>query len=484
MGKKDLLYADIMAMNQEVTGSGNFVSVKLPDGNFVSVKLPDGNSIRFVVDFGLFQEKEYSNLNYELQFKPESIDCCFVTHNHIDHIGRLPYMVKKGYKEKIYTTDITCKLLPVAIMNTVKVFKQIAKRKNSQSLYNEVDARKTFQLLRPCTYNETIKIGEYIKVTFFPNGHLPGAAVILVSISYPQYEDINLLFTGDYNCRNMFFNVQPIPKWVLELPLIVVQESTYGNMYSTEIKPCLKENVKKCIEKGGTVVALVFSLGRAQEILYQLKKMQEEGELPSNIPIHLDGKLTQKYTQLYCESKLGLEITDFLPENITFVDDENRINILKDRNPKIIVTSSGMGSYGPAPMYILEYIQQENALIQFTGYTAEGTLGRKLIDAQVGETVQVEGLMVKKKADVQYTKEFSAHAKADEMINFLKQFKKLKLVLLNHGTTDVKEVFAKKILNEVDTKSVGILGGDYLFRVNPYGLVKTLLINENIINPS
>ena len=141
---------------------------------------------------------------------------------------------------------------------------------------------------------------------------------------------------------------------------------------------------------------------------------------------------------------------------------------------KIIITTSGMGSYGPAQTYIPEYISRKNALIHFTGYTAEDTLGGRLKNTPNGEIVEVGGLMARKRADVEYTTEYSAHAKADQMIEFLKQFNNLKLVLVNHGELEVKKSFAEKILTEVEPKFVGILGRDYFFRVNPYGLQKTL----------
>lgn len=148
--------------------------------------------------------------------------------------------------------------------------------------------------------------------------------------------------------------------------------------------------------------------------------------------------------------------------------------MLYDTNPKIIVTTSGMATYGPAQVYIPEYLSRKKALIQFTGYTAEGTLGNRLKIAEMGDIVQVGGLLVKKRANVQYTTEFSAHAKADEMIDFLNQFYNLKVVLVNHGETNTKNIFAERILDEVSTKRVGILGAGYFFRVDPYGVIKTL----------
>lgn len=168
---------------------------------------------------------------------------------------------------------------------------------------------------------------------------------------------------------------------------------------------------------------------------------------------------------------------DFLPENLTFVSDSMREEVLLSKKKKIVLTTSGMGSHGPAQVYIPEYITRRKAMIHFTGYTAEGTLGRKLQNGERGDIIEVGGMLAKKQAEVEYTTEYSSHAKADEMIEFLNQFTDLRLVLVNHGNTGVKEAFAEKVLNETDARKVGILGRDYFFRVNHYGLVKTLTSN-------
>ena len=466
ISKERRFYVDIMAVHPEVTGSCNLVIVKQPDNS----------TVKFVVDCGLFQERQYSKNNEVLPFNPANIDFCLVTHNHVDHTGRLPFLVNKGYDKEIYMSKTTAKLLPLALEDSYRVLKDVAKRQNHPSLYNEGDVTQTIKLVHGCDYEETIQIRPNIKATFFRNGHLMGATSILVQIASDGYENINLFFTGDYNNKNMFFDVAPIPKWILELPLTVVQESTYGDMNSDEIRETFEENIIKCLNNDGTAIVLVFSLGRAQEILYKLKCMQKEGKLDTQIPIYFDGKLGIKYTHLYINDGLCIkpEMRDFLPDNLTWVDKESRGSVLEDENKKIILTTSGMGSYGPAQVYIPEYISRNKALIQFTGYTAEGTMGNRLKSTELGEMVEVGGLIAKKRADVEYTTEYSAHAKADEMIAFLKQFENLKLVLVNHGESQTKEIFAERIVNEVDTKRVGLLGREYFFRVDPYGLVKTL----------
>ena len=467
MGKWRIPYVDIMAFNPEVTGSNNLVIVKIPNGE----------TIKFTVDCGIFQEKDYEYMNEMLPCDPSEVDFCLVTHNHIDHIGRLPYMVKHGFNGTIYTTAATkCLMLP-ALNNSVKVLKDTYKRQNKITIYDEEDVAKTMEKVEGCNYYETIKITENLKVTFLMNGHLIGAALILVQISYLGSEDINLLFTGDYNNKNMFFDVLPIPDWILDLPITIIQESTYGYMDSDDMEAVFAKNIMNCINNQGTVVAPVFSLGRAQEILYELKQLQEDGTLNPDIPIFFDGTLAIQYTQMYLNNRtlnINPEMKAFLPRNMQYVSANSRNEVLRGKGTKIIVTTSGMGSYGPAQTYIPEYLSREKALIHFTGYTAEGTLGHRLKSTKIGEVTEIGGLIVKKLASVEYTKEYSAHAKRDEILNFLASFKQLKLVLFNHGTKEVKKQLGEIALEKIKPKSVGILGEGYFFRIDAYGLVKTL----------
>lgn len=469
MGMKEKMFVDIMATQPEVTGSCNPLIVKYPDKT----------TTRFIVDCGLFQEKDYSKYNKEFPFDGKNIDFALITHNHVDHIGRLPLLVKKGFTGPIYASKATCEFMPYALYDSYKVLKDLAKRNHEPQLYSEANVSETCHRLIPCAFKQSIIIDDHITVTFIKNGHLVGAALILVQIKYPGCRDINILFTGDWNNKNMFFTVPKIPEWIRKLPLTIVQESTYGTTNSSETEAMsgtFERNLIDCISSNGTFISMVFSLGRAQEILYILKCMQKNGKLSKEIPIYFDGKLAQQYTRLYKNQDLGIDgkMLDFLPENLIMVGREDREAIIENSDSKVIVTTSGMGTYGPAQIYIPRYITRENCMLHFTGYTAEGTLGEKLRSAKMGETVNIGGLICKKRAKVEYTAEFSAHAKADEMLKFLKQFEDLRMVLVNHGEAETKLKFSERIAEEVNPVNVAILNRDYCFRIGLYGLIRTL----------
>ena len=465
-------YVNLMALHPEVTGSCILGTVKLPY---------EEKTYHFAIDCGLFQEDEYREYNYEINsFNPEKLDFVLVTHNHVDHVGRLPMLIRKGYRGPIYCTEVTKSILNLALFDTLRIIKGTAKKFHTKLMYDEEDVANTIGQTMGVHYDVNVQINEHIKFTFLSNGHLLGSAMILLQISYPGEQDINILFTGDYNNKNMFFDVSALPKWVRKLPITVVQECTYGYMKTKEIVPVFNKNVIDAIENNNSVLLLAFSLGRSQEVLYTLKQMQDNGTLPTYIPIYFDGKLAHKYTKIYMDDELEVELKckEFLPQNLEWVTDKEMRNVLLEllRNKQdqmIVVTSSGMGSYGPAQVYIPKFIVEDDALIHFTGYTAEGTLGRRLKEAEYGETVTVGGQILVKKAKVEYTSEFSAHAKADELIDFLKKFSNLRSVLLNHGRAEVITQFGKEVIAENICEKVYRLSRDYYFKITNHGVIKT-----------
>lgn len=456
MTTKCRTFVDVFSQHSEVTGSSIVLIIKLSDGEIV----------KGMIDCGSFQELQYQEENSKLIIEPKCLDFVCITHAHMDHASRVPLLVNKGYEKKIFCTKGTAEFLPYALHDNLKIMRDKCRRKNERVLYFTEDVNKTLQLIEKKEYQETFSVHEKIKITFLKNGHLLGASLILLQIE--DEEKINLLFTGDYNDKNVFFEVESIPQWIKKLPMTIITESTYGNKTTIE---CLEENggnsfnqnIIEASKQNKSILIPAFALERSQEVLYRIRCLQEQSYL-DDYSIYLDGSLAIVYTEIL---KLGrienLKVQDFLPKNFAYVvNSVMRGGIVNSKGNKIIVTTSGMGQYGPAQIYIPEFITKQNALIQFTGYCAEGTYGRKLREESLYHDT------------VKFTAEFSAHAKKEVLLNLINEFEDKKSVLINHGASDVKEKFKMYLEENTDTKNIKILQKKVGYRIGAYGIIKEL----------
>ena len=450
------MYLDVTALHEEVTGSCILCTVRYPDKS----------KTQFIVDCGLFQEEKYQAQNYSFPFEPKDIAFALVTHTHIDHIGRIPKLCKEGFNGKIYTSTLASQLMPIALTNTAEILsssiQKNSKKKmlidssvpifdNTKPLYDIDDVNSAMAQVVGLEYNTSFKVDEHISVKLFKNGHTLGACSILVTIKYR----------------------------VLNLPINLITESTYGDTKKDIIKPVFDNLVVESMNNNETLIILVFAFGRMQEIKNRLKMLQDEGKLSKDIRIFSDGNLAHSYDDFYKLNAQHLNVKNFMPANVEIVQGyEHRNTIITDRKPKIILTTSGMGNYGPAQIYLPNYISRPKCTIIFGGYTAENTLGRKLQDVTPGELFELNGVMTYKRAKVYTTTEFSSHAKQDELLDFMRQFTNLKTILVNHGDADVKKIFAKKITEEISPKHVAILGPNHTMRVGAYGLLKSYPFNS------
>ena len=469
MGYKTKFYANVSNLHDQVTGSCHYISVTLPNDK----------NIRFAVDCGLYQEQENKHLNCTFPFYPEKLDFLLITHTHIDHIGRIPLLYKNGFNNKAYISDIAEPFLRDALSNTAMIFTQNKNRNNENTsvLYSDSDVTYTMKKVKPVKYQESFYPNENIKVTFFENAHLLGASSILVEIFYEYEEPINLLFLGDLAIESNFRDVPDLPSYIYDLNLTLFTESTYGTTKSTDIEKRFESNILKAISNGKSIFLPAFSMQRTQEILFSLKKLQLANKLPLNIPIYSDGALSISYTQKF------LRITDtfkedaknFLPDNFTYVTKNLRPTLMTSDEQQIIVSSSGMCSYGPAVSYIRNFISNANYLIHLNGYSAEGSLSRQLFNSITeSETViTIQGVQKIKLCDVDYSFEFSSHAKKDELINYFKKFNKLKLIMISHGEHNVKKSFANECLKNLNVKDIAIQSMSTVFKIGPYGLIKS-----------
>lgn len=494
MGKnnKANMYADIVSLHNEVTGSCNICTVRFPDTK----------KVKFIVDCGLFQEEKYQKQNYYFPFDPEEISFLLVTHNHIDHIGRIPKLYKDGFKGKTYASKITSELMPLALNNTAEILSSNSqKNANKQKrvledssvptflanamttpLFEVDDVAYAMEHVEGVEFNKAISVSDHIAIKFIPNGHLLGAASILVTITYKKEKPIYLFFSGDYAKGNIFFDVEEMPKMLKEVPLNVITESTYGTSSKNDIEYVFKNNILEALKRRETIIVPVFSLGRSQEMLLEMKRMQDEGILSTSVPIYLDGKLAHSYTDFYLKHleylKQDEDIQNFLPKNLTLVTDyETRQALLADRNCKVILTTSGMGSYGPAQLYLPYYISRPKCTIHFCGYTTPNTFGSRIKEVGAGEIFELNGIMTTKKANVLSTNEFSGHGKQEDLLELLEGFN-LKSVLINHGEENTKVQFAKTVIDTINPKGVAILSNKNYIRVGAHGIIKSYPVND------
>lgn len=524
--KKNQIVVDITNTHDQVTGSCNLVIVRLPipdgNGNDVTVK-------KFIVDCGLFQgQDDEDDLNSkDFPFASDEIEFALITHHHVDHYGRFPLLIKRGYNGPIITTLPTKKFLTIGLNDCINVTNKNAKRNHISPLYDEEDVSETLRHIEGYEFNQEVYFDENFSICFFKNGHLPGAAVILVKISCENADPVYYVFSGDYCDKNMFFEVPDLPDWVKELPVHIICESTYGDIDTTDLEePCFDKIIEKSIKDHKTILLPVFSLGRAQEVLLTLKNMQDAGKLPLNVRIYLDGYTSQAYTILYRagnifemfpyavkflpvnlryvvkkkepkidpyppskrpnkkKKKHRVAQPNHLPKKVKYSPEDNlldtipddlkveREDVINDTHRKIIISSSGSASYGPSQTYVQKGINRDNYVILFTGYIFPDSHGKVAIDAEIGTVISLGGVLTIKRAQTFFTGQFSKHAKGDELLRFLKGFKNPKVIFINHGEPKTRQIFAERVDKEFPNADVVVLNSSTIVRINNKGIEK------------
>ncbi len=430
---------------------------------------------KVLLDCGQFQgNKAMEAKNFEeFPFNPAEVDCVILSHAHIDHCGRIPLLVKRGFKGKIYCTDATADLVEVMLKDSGYIHEKEAEWKNKKAdrlgrphvepLYTYNDAIDALQYLEPVLYDQLIEINESMRIVFNDAGHILGSAITELWVE----EDGNvskIVFSGDLGVMNRPILRDPT---IIKKADYVIMETTYGNRVHPENSTSVKrliDIVLKTTDRGGTVVIPSFAVGRTQELIYEFNRFYEENseykEKLDKLNVYVDSPMATTATEVFRRNAQvfdeetkeyilkGDNPLDFKNLKFTRTSDESRMLNL-DHNPKIIISASGMCEAGRIRHHLKHNLWNAKNSIIFVGYQAEGTLGRLLVEGGV-DTVTLFGEEIKVNAEIYNLEGFSGHADMNGLLAWLGGFRKApKHIFLVHGEEESKNDFAATVKKQL-----------------------------------
>lgn len=442
-----------------------------------SCTLLDTGDRRILIDCGMEQGADVYE-NATLPVAAADIDAILLTHAHIDHAGRIPMLVKQGFKGAIYTTAATAALCRIMLMDSAHIQEFEAEWRNRKAkrngeepyepLYTAQDVDTTLRLLQPCQYDIDYSVERGMRLRFTDAGHLLGSSS--VSLTVPTAEgERTLLFSGDLgNLRRPLIRDPQTPP----AADYVVIESTYGNRTHgprPDYVAQLSQILQRTFDRGGNVVIPCFAVGRTQEMLYLLRQIKEQALVTGhgNFPVWVDSPLAVEATNIYSDSQemypfYDAETISLLKQGINPIrvpglhlsvtsDDSRAINA--DTTPKVILSASGMCEAGRIRHHLKHNLWREDSTILFVGYQSEGTVGRKLIEG--APTVKLFGEEICVRATIEQLDGISGHADRDMLLGWLQSLPQTpRRVFVNHGDDTVCDEFAAAITQELGIDAV------------------------------
>lgn len=424
---------------------------KVTGSNF----LVEGARGKVIVDCGIEQGADFveGHVYGPFQYDVKSVDALVLTHAHLDHVGRIPKLVRDGFKGKIFMTPPTKDLAELILRDSVGILGEEASRRGIAPLYEEQDVDTTFSLIETLDYHQEKEVAPGLSAYLRNSGHILGSA----SVRIKDEEGVAVALTGDIGN-----SPSPLlPDWEpVEDADALLMESVYGDRNhppQSERIATLRDTLKHAIERGGTILIPAFSLERTQLMLYELSNFFESGELPK-VPVFLDSPLAIRVTEVY--EKWG--VTYFKPETEDEMKREGSIfefpyltktlsrqeatKIEKARGPKIIIAGAGMSHGGRIGRWETMYLPDPTSTLIIVGYQAPGTPGRRMMEGV--SSVRLAGNEIRINAKVESLEGWSAHADRDELLKFAEASlagKRIKTIFTALGEPSAERFLAQRI---------------------------------------
>ncbi len=433
---------------------------------------------KILVDCGMFQgNRELEKKNFEeFPYNPADIDYLILSHAHIDHSGRIPKLVKEGFRGKIITTKPTYDLCKIMLLDSAKIQeqdtewenrkRQRAGKKPIEPLYTMDEAEVSLKFFETYLYDQTINLNEDIKLRFRDAGHMLGSAIIELWLKEND-KFIKIVFSGDLGMPN-----RPIidnPEFIDDADYLVI-ESTYGDSIHEGLGKStqrLVEIINKTALRGGTVMIPSFAVGRTQELVYELNKYYEynaDVEEYMKIPIYVDSPMAVQATEAFQvnSSSFNEEAKNlilkgdnpFIFPNLRYIKDQKESMALnKYEFPKVIISSSGMATAGRIRHHLKHNLWDERNSLVFVGYQAEGTLGRIILNG--AKKVKILGEEIAVNSEVYSLEGLSGHADQIMLMDWIRKFKtKPRKIFIVHGEEESSDALSKLIKDEFNIETI------------------------------
>ena len=407
--------------------------------NFVLDNLKEGEeNQKIMIDCGMFQggDDAYEKNAEPFAYNPSDIDVLIVTHAHADHIGRIPKLVRDGFRGTIYSTEATADLVPLMFADSLKIMAYEEKKHGREMLYTEDDVDRTLALWKRVSFHSPFQVGGGFEATFFISGHILGSAMVRI-----HYENAHMLFTGDLGNTpdTLLRDTEVVPDI-----RYLLMESVYGDRNHEEKdlrEEKLKQTILETIANRGTLLIPSFALERTQNILYIINKLVESGEVPK-IPVFLDSPLSIDITNVFKKyvNTMNSDVKEMIKHDHdvfsfpgfveTYSIDESK-SIMHKHGPKIIISSAGMSHAGRIIFHEKHYLSDPNTILLFVGYQAVGTLGRIIQDG--AKKVKILGEEIPVRAKIVTISGFSAHKDSQHLLEFVEK--------IDEASEDLRKVF-------------------------------------------